>query len=107
MKLKDTDIAGFQLCEGENIKIYLDKDKNVYVSAPNLNNTNITSGGFSLCGKEIEIKAGRNIHITTAHPNILTIGCDFDVEKAIIARLEKRVENLERMVAKLIKEKSQ
>ena len=104
MKYKDSDIKDFQLCEGENIKIFV-KDKELFISAPEINKTNMKVGGFNIAGNEIELIAGRNIHMTTAHPNILTIGCDFDVEKATIARLEKRIENMERVIAKLLKEK--
>ncbi len=106
MKLKDSDIIDHQLCEGENIKIYVDKYKNIFISAPAMNHTKLKVGDFIVTGNEVEIKAGRNVCLTTSHPNVLTIGVDIDVEKAIIARLEKRIENLERMVAKLIKGQS-
>ena len=105
MKFKDTEIKEFQLCEGENIKIYLDKEKNLYISAPEISHTKIKVGEFVIAGNEVELVAGRNIHITTAHPNVMTIGCDFDKEKATIARLEKRIENLERVIAKMLKDK--
>lgn len=103
MKLKDKDISKFQLCEGENIQLLV-KDKEVFISAPSLNKTNLKIGDFNVSGNEVEILAGRNIVLTTAHPNRLTIGADFDKEKAVILRLEKRVENLEKIIAKFIKE---
>ncbi len=105
MKYKDTELKSVQICEGENIKIYLDKDKNLYISAPEMNFTNLKVGDFKIAGNEVEIEAGRNIHLTTSHPNKLIIGCDLDREKATIARLEKRIENLERIIAKIIKGK--
>ncbi len=103
MKYKDSNIEEFQLCEGENVKIMLDKDKNLFISAPEITHTKLKVGDFTVKGNEVEIVAGRNIHLTTAHPNILTIGCDLDKEKSIIARLEKRIENMERVIARLIK----
>lgn len=105
MKYKDTELKEVQLCEGENIKIYIDKDNNLYISAPELNHTKLKVGDFVVSGNDVEVEAGRNIHLTTAHPNKLIIGCDFDKEKATIARLEKRIENLERIIAKMIKGK--
>lgn len=105
MKFKDTELKDVQICEGENINILLDKENNLYLSAPDINYTRMKVGAFNLSGKEIEIEAGRNVYLTTTHPNKLIIGCDFDKEKATILRLEKRIENLERVIAKLLKDK--
>lgn len=104
MKFKDKEISEFQLCEGENIQIF-EKDKELFISAPTLNKTTLKVGDFVVSGNEVEIIAGRNIILTTAHPNQITIGADLDKEKATILRLEKRIENLERVVAKLLKDK--
>ncbi len=107
MKFKDTELKEVQLCEGENIKIYVDKDNNLFVSAPDISHTRLKIGDFTITGNEVEVIAGRNVKLTTAHPNILTIGCDFDKEKAVLARLEKRIENLERIIAKILKNKGE
>ena len=104
MKLKDKDISKYQLCEGENIKLLV-KDKEFFISAPSINKTNLKVGDFVVSGNEVEIIAGRNVVLTTAHPNQLTIGADLDKEKATILRLEQRIENLERMIVKLLKDK--
>ena len=104
MKLKDKDISKFQLCEGENIKL-LQKDKEVFISAPSINKTTLKVGDFVISGNVVEVIAGRNVVLTTAHPNQLTIGADLDKEKATILRLEQRIENLERMIVKLLKDK--
>jgi hypothetical protein len=103
MKYKDTELVKYQLCEGENVKIDLDKEGNLFISAPAINHTSMKIGDFVVAGNTVEIEAGRNVHLTTAHPNKLIIGCDLDKEKAIIVRLEKRIENLERVIAKLLK----
>lgn len=104
MKFKDKNISDFQLCEGENISI-IERNNELFISAPSINDTRLRHKEFVISGKEIEIESGRNVHITTTHPNKMIIGCDFDVEKATILRLEKRIENLERVIAKLLKEK--
>ena len=104
MKLKDKDISKLQLCPGENVDIF-EKDGEVFISAPSLNKTNLKVGEFIVSGNEVEILPGRNVVLTTSHPNRLTIGVDLDKEKAIIIRLEKRIENLERVIAKMLKDK--
>lgn len=106
MKINDTIIDNVQLCAGENIKITADPEtQRVIIEAPTLNNTRLRNGGFVVSGQEIIIDAGRNIVITTAHPNRLIIGVNIDKEIARIIELEKRVENFEKAIALLIGDK--
>jgi hypothetical protein len=95
-----------RLCEGENVKIVVNGEtRDVYISAPVTNKTNIKHSEFMLTGDYVEIEAGRNIIITSTHPNKLTIGADFDKDRAKILALEERIINLEKAVASILKGK--
>lgn len=106
IRFKDKKFDEFvQICDGDNICIFTDKDNNIIISAPQINKTNIKNGEFLISGDSVEIEAGRNISITTVHPNKMIIGADFDKENAKIRHLEDRVSNLEKAIALLLREK--
>jgi uncharacterized protein YlzI (FlbEa/FlbD family) len=89
-----------EICPGENIKILADKGK-VFIAAPVINQTRLKQGPFFLYGEYIEVEAGPNIQITSAHPNKLIIGADISKETLRIISLEQRVENLEKALVGL------
>jgi predicted RNA-binding protein with EMAP domain len=88
--------------EGENIKVVEDGE-DVFIHAPLTNKTTLKHGVFTLQGDAIEILAGEGIQIKTAHPNKMTFSVNMDKEKSRIVTLEKRVENLEKVIADLLK----
>jgi hypothetical protein len=90
---------------GENIKITIDGDKTI-ISAPQLSNTNIKNGPFMLSGQCVEIEAGKNIKISTSHPNKMIIEADFAKELVRIVDLETRIASLEKVIASLLRKKN-
>lgn len=104
MKVRDTDIPEVQLCEGENVKLTVD-GANVFISAPAVNKTVIKTGAFTVSGDFVQIEAGRDVSITSVHPNKLIIGADFDKERAKILALEERIRNLELALSLLLKDR--
>lgn len=98
--------ASVELCAGDNVRIQVDPDtKQIFISAPAINMTRLKHGPFSLIGEMVEIEAGPNIKINSVHPNKLIIGADITREQLRILELEKRLENMEKVVATLLKDK--
>ena len=93
-----------ELCPGWNVTLTTD-DKKVIISAPNINKTTLKNGPFLLSGEHIVIEAGKNIIISSVHPNKLIIGADISKETLRIVDLEKRVSNLEVALSSLLKRK--
>ena len=98
--------SSIEICAGDNVQITADADNGrLFISAPNINKTNLKQGPFLLSGEHIEICAGKNIEITSIHPNTLIIGADISKEQLKIIELNKRIENLEKVIAVLLKDK--
>jgi hypothetical protein len=98
--------ASVELCAGENVKVQVDPEtKQIFISAPAINLTRIKNGPFSIMGEQVIIEAGKNIVINTIHPNKMVIGADISKEQLKILNLESRIENLEKVIATLLKDK--
>jgi len=98
--------ASVEICAGDNVKIQADPEtKQIFISSPTLNYTRIKHGPFMVQGEFVEIESGPNIKINSVHPNKLIIGSDISREQLRILELEKRLENMEKVVATLLKDK--
>ena len=91
-----------EILAGENIKITIDGEKMI-ISAPNLSNTNIKNGPFTLSGQCVEIEAGKNVKISTSHPNKMIIEADFAKETVRLVDVENRIASLEKVIASLLR----
>lgn len=89
-----------------NVKITVDQDnKKIIFSAPTLNHTRLKNGAFEVSGEYVELVAGDNIIIKTAHPNKVIIGSNIDKYIVALLELQKRFDNLEKVVLEHIKKR--
>lgn len=87
---------------GENIRIVQDGE-DTFIHAPLTNKTTMKQGVFLVQGDAVEVRGGEHIRVTSINPDVLVITVDIDKEKARIVDLERRVKNLEKVIADLLK----
>lgn len=95
-----------KLRAGENVRI-VEEGEDVFIHAPALNKMVLKHGPFTIQGSTVEILAGENVKISSAHPDKLSISMNIDKEKARIADLESRISNLEKVIVSLLKPKEE
>lgn len=103
IKVNEDIIDGdFEISGGRNVEVKMFAGK-LMVDAPLLNQTRLKYAEFDLKGDCIEIRGGKGIKITTAHPNVLIISSHYNEIEAAYSDLQKRFDNLERLFLERIK----